>query len=154
MSTTPIGSATTPTTGSTTGSTGASPNLSLTSSDFVNMMIKQLQSQDPLNPTSSDQLMSQMSQIGQMQTSTQLQTTLSGLATQTQIGAASSLMGKQVAGIDANNNNVSGVVQSLQVSSSGVTLQLDNGNALSLDKITTVSPAPASGATTAAAAAA
>ena len=141
MSTTPIGSATTSTAGSAAGSAS---KLNLTSSDFVNMMIKQLQSQDPLNPTSSDQLMSQMSQIGQMQTSTQLQTTLSGLATQTQIGAASSLMGKQVTGIDGNNNNVSGVVQSLQVSSSGVTLQLDSGNALPLGNVTTVSPAPGS----------
>jgi flagellar basal-body rod modification protein FlgD len=149
MTTTPIGSATIPTTAPTTSSTSSSPNLNLTSSDFVNMMIKQLQSQDPLNPTSSDQLMSQMSEIGQMQTSTQLQTTLSGLATQTQIGAASSLMGKQVTGIDANNNNVSGVVQSLQVSSSGVTLALDSGNALPLGNVTTVSPAPtATGATT------
>lgn len=116
------------------------PDLSLSSSDFMNMMITQLQNQDPLNPTSTDDLMSEMSQIGQMQSNSQLQTTLTGLASQTQIGAASSLIGKQVTGIDANNNDVAGNVSSVQVTSSGVNLQLDSGGTLSLSNVATIGP--------------
>jgi flagellar basal-body rod modification protein FlgD len=107
----------------------------------MQMMITQLQNQDPLNPTNSDNLMSEMSQIGQMQSTSELQTTLQGLATQTQIGAASSLMGKQVAGLDANSNPVSGLVSSVAVTSSGVNLQLQNGSQLALSNVSTISAA-------------
>jgi len=129
--------------------TSTSPsNLSLTSSDFVNLMITQLQNQDPLNPTDPNALMQQVSEIGQMQSTTQLQTTLSGLATQTQIGAASNLIGKQVNGIDSGNNKVSGQVTSVQVSSSGVNLQLDSGGLVPLSNVTNISPGSSAGTTT------
>lgn len=126
---------------SSTGHAGSSPNLKLNTSDFVHMMITQLQHQNPLNPTNSDQLMSEMSQIGQLQSTSQLQTTLQGLATQTQIGAASSLIGKQVTGLDATSNPVGGLVASVQVTSAGVNLQLQNGTELALSNVATISPA-------------
>jgi flagellar basal-body rod modification protein FlgD len=130
-------------------STSSSPsNLSLTSSDFVNLMITQLQNQDPLNPTDPNALMQQVSEIGQLQSTTQLQTTLSGLASQTQIGAASNLIGKQVNGIDSTNSQVSGQVMSVQVSSSGVNLQLDSGSMVPLSNVTNISPVSGSGTTT------
>jgi flagellar basal-body rod modification protein FlgD len=142
---------------------------SLSPSDFVQMMVTQLENQDPLNPTSSQDLLSQMSEIGQLQSSTQLQSTLTGLALQNQIGAASSLIGKQVQGTDANNNTLSGVVQSVTItqtpasqSSTGVAttnvnLNLDSGSTLPLANVTAIAPAPtlasAAGAATAQAAA-
>ena len=49
---------------------------SLSPTDFLNMMVTQLQNQDPLNPTSSSDLLAQMSQIGQLQASTTLQSSL------------------------------------------------------------------------------
>jgi flagellar basal-body rod modification protein FlgD len=107
------------------------------------MMITQLRNQDPLNPTSTSDLMSQMSQVGQLQSTAQLQTTLQGLATQTQIGAASSLMGKQVTGLDINSNPVSGLVSTVQVTSTGVNLQLQDGSQLALSNVSSISPATA-----------
>lgn len=126
----------------TNGSTSSSSNLNLNATDFVNMMITQLQHQDPMNPSNTDQLMSQMSAIGQMQTSSQLQSTLQGLAAQTQIGAASSLIGKQVSGIDSNNNTVAGIVTSVKVAGTNVSLELDGGNALPLGSVTSITPGP------------
>ena len=123
-----------------TGTTGMN---ALNSQDFINMMITQLEHQDPLQPTSSDQLLSQMSQIGQMQSSSQLQTTLSGLTQQNQIGAASALIGKTVQGTDSNQNSLSGIVTSVQVASTGVSLSLDNGHTLPLSGVTNISPGPA-----------
>ena len=81
------------------------------------------------------------SEIGQLQSSDTLQTTLTGLAQQNQIGAASSLIGKAVAGLDANNNSTSGVVSSVNVASAGVTLGLSNGDSLSLASVTSIAPA-------------
>jgi flagellar basal-body rod modification protein FlgD len=117
----------------------------LNTTDFVNMMITQLRNQDPLNPTNTDELMSEMSQIGQLQSTSQLQTTLQGLAAQTQIGAASSLMGKLVAGLDSASNPVGGLVTAVQVTSTGVNLQLQDGSQLALNNVSTISPANASG---------
>jgi flagellar basal-body rod modification protein FlgD len=139
MTTGNVGS--TGTTAKTSSSTSSSSNLNLNANDFVNMMITQLQHQDPMNPSNTDQLMSQMSAIGQMQTSSQLQTTLSSLASQTQIGAASSLMGKQVSGIDSSNNTVAGIVTSVQVAGSTVNLALDSGATLALGNVASITPA-------------
>jgi flagellar basal-body rod modification protein FlgD len=115
-------------------------NYSMSPQDFIQMMITQLQNQDPLQPTSSDQLLSQMSEIGQMQSASSLQTTLQGLAQQNQIGAASSLIGKTVQGTDTDNNPIGGVVTSVQVATSGVSLDLDTGKTLDLSSVTSISP--------------
>jgi flagellar basal-body rod modification protein FlgD len=118
----------------------------LTPTDFVQMLVTQLQNQDPLNPTSSQDILTQVSQIGQLSSSTQLQTTLTGLSQNNQIGAASSLIGKEVSGIDSANNSATGVVTSVAVASTGVTLNLDSGDSLSLTNITSISAAPAASA--------
>jgi len=121
---------------------------SLTPNDFINLMVTELQNQDPTQPESSDELLSQMSEIGQLQSSDSLQSTLTGLAQQNQIGAASSLIGKSVQGLDANSNSVSGTVSSVNVASSGVTLELDNGSSVSLSNLTSIAPASSSAAST------
>jgi flagellar basal-body rod modification protein FlgD len=107
------------------------------------MMITQLQNQDPLNPTSSSDLLAQMSQIGQLQSSTSLQTTLQNFGLQTSLSSASSMIGKSVTGTDANSNPITGVVTSVQVASGNVTLELDNGNSLPLASVTAIAPGPA-----------
>lgn len=143
-------------TASTTSSTGLQ---SLSPSDFINMMVTQLQNQDPLNPTSSSDLLAQMSQIGQLQSADQLQTTLSGLTLQNQIGAASSLIGKQVQGTDANSKTINGTVTSVTITQTpaaqsptgqavnNVTLNLDSGGALPLANVTAIAPPVTTGAT-------
>jgi flagellar basal-body rod modification protein FlgD len=139
-----------PATGSTTTSTSTTTPaaLNLQPTDFLNMMITQLQNQDPLNPTSSSDLLNQMSQIGQLQSSNNLQSSLQSFGLQTSIASASSMMGKTVQGLDANSNPISGVVTSVQVASGNVSLSLDNGNSLPLASVTSISPGP-TGTTTA-----
>lgn len=138
MTTTSLVSSTSP---STTTSASASNPYNLSTADFVKMMITQLQNQDPLQPESNDQLMSQMNQIGQLQSNTMLQDTLKGLGLQTQIGSASSLIGKMVEGMDQNNNTVRGVVNSVKMQSDGISLELDNGQSLPLSQVTAIAPA-------------
>ena len=127
--------------------TSAAGGYNLKPEDFIKMMVTQLQNQDPMQPTSNQDLLAQMSQIGQLETSTQLQTVLQGLALQTQIGSASSLIGKSVQGMDANNNTIQGLVTSVKVQSDGVSLQLDNGQALSLSRVTAISSGSSSAPT-------
>jgi flagellar basal-body rod modification protein FlgD len=131
----------TPTTppASTTPSTGLG---SMTSSDFLNLMITQLQQQDPLDPTSSSDLLGQMSQIDQLQSSTTLNSTLSGLSLQDSISSAGNMLGKFVNGQDANGNPIAGNVIGISVQNQVASLNLDSGVSLPMSSITAVQPAP------------
>ncbi len=122
-----------PTAGSSDSSSGSnSSGYNLTPQNFMQLMVTQLQHQDPTQPTSSADLLSQMSEIGQLESSTELQTTMSSVTLQTQVGSASSLIGKTVSGIDSNNNTSSGVVNSVSVAGGAVSLKLDNGDTMPL----------------------
>src|SRR4051812_16457851 len=123
-------------------------NFQLKSEDFIKMMITQLQNQDPLEPAKNDQLLAQMSQIGQLQSSNALQDSLKGLVLQNSLGAAGNLIGKMVQGVGDQADPVSGLVNSVRVKDNNVYLELDRGKTLELGKVTSIADAPAAGATT------
>ena len=105
-------------------------------------MVTELQNQDPLDPTDSNQMLSQMSEIGQLQSSDNLQTSLTSMVQQNQVSAASSMIGKLVQGTDANKNPLVGIVSAVQVSSTGVNLTLNNGATLPMNNVTAITDAP------------
>lgn len=111
------------------------------------MMVTQLENQDPTQPMSNSDLLSQISEIGQLQSSDSLETTMQSMQLQTNLGSGAALLGKEVQGTDTSSNPVSGVVNSLQISGNAVTLQLDSGSSLPLANVTAVSPAPATATT-------
>jgi flagellar basal-body rod modification protein FlgD len=120
-----------------------SKNLQLKTEDFIKMMITQLQNQDPLEPAKNQELLAQMSQIGQLQSSTSLQESLQGMVLQNQIGSASSLIGKTVQGLDGQDDPVTGLVNSVKVGTEGVSLELDSGKSLLLSRVTQIAPTSA-----------
>ena len=143
---TPVGASGASGTGSGTSAVN-NKSFDLKAQDFIKMMITQLQNQDPMEPAKNDQLLAQMSQIGQLQSATSLQESLKGLVTQNQIGAAAGLIGKTVQGLDDNDDPITGTVTSVRVEKDSVSLELDNGTKLPLARVTTISPT-ATGATT------
>jgi len=114
-------------------------SLGLKATDFINMMVTQLQNQDPLQPTSNQDLLAQMSQIGQMQAATDLQTSLKTISLQNNISSAGNLIGKMVAGQDERGAPLNGLVNSVKVVDGAVSLELDNGKELSLSNVTGIS---------------
>jgi flagellar basal-body rod modification protein FlgD len=140
MSTSAIGSntssnSTNKTTGSSTSGLG---NYNVDASDFLNMMLTQLENQDPENPTDSSQLLTQMSQIGQLQASTTLQSTLKTLQLQSTLGSAGNLIGKNVEGLNDSGADVTGVVNSVKVVDGSVYCELDSGDSVSMSNITNI----------------
>lgn len=134
-------SSTPPTTsgsGSSSSTSSTLPQKNLSATDFINLMVTQLQNQDPLQPTDSSQLLSQMSQIGQLQASTTLQTTLSQIMMQSQLTSAGNLIGKHVTGMDAQGNTIKGNVNSVKMKSDGVYVELDTNQELSLSQVSTI----------------
>src|SRR3954451_24317443 len=91
-------------------STHQIPNkgLALKAEDFIKMMITQLQNQDPTSPAKNEELLAQMSQIGQLQSSTTLTESHKGLVIQNQIGSAGNLIGKTVQGMNDRDADVKG----------------------------------------------
>src|SRR2546427_6466214 len=109
------------------GTQTKSKNFELKPQDFIKMMITQLQNQDPMQPAKNEELLAQMSQIGQLQASTTLTDGIKGMVLQNQIGSAGNLIGKNVQGLDDQNATVQGVVNSVKVEQNNVSLELDNG---------------------------
>ena len=115
---------------------------SLGQADFLRLLTVQLQQQDPTEPAKNDQLLAQMSQISQLQSSSDLTTSLKGMVQQNQIGSAATLIGKKVTGMDAANNTISGTVTSVRVTDDGANVELDNGQSLAVTRVTAIAAGP------------
>jgi flagellar basal-body rod modification protein FlgD len=133
---------------SSTSSSTTNASSSLTPSDFIQFMVTELQNQDPLDPTDPSQMLSQMTDIGQLQSADTLQSSLTSMVQQNQVAAASSMIGKLVQGTDANTNPQTGIVAAVQVSSTGVNLTLNTGATVPMSNVTAITNAPTTTPTT------
>lgn len=111
--------------------------------DFFRLLVAQLQQQDPLKPTDNQAILQQMSMIRQLQSSTDLQGTLSSLATQQRMGTTASLIGKYVIGTadtaGGGQTPTQGVVVGVSYMADGRTLlELHDGRQLPADKVETI----------------
>ncbi len=143
-----IGTATN-STNSTSNSAAVAPSAAntLTANDFIQFMVTQLQNQDPLNPTDSNQMLTQMSEIGQLESSTNLQTSLTSMVQQNQIASAANMIGKYAQGTDQNSNQTAGTITAVQVTTGGVNLTMDNGDTMPLNNVTSITNSPPAAAT-------
>jgi len=129
-------SSTTPSTSSSSTTTGSTtPNDSLDQSDFMQLLIAQLQNQDPLNPMDSSQFAAQLAQFSSLEQLTQINQTLQQQAqgASTASVEAVSLIGKQVTGASGTLSVQNGVPSTLsyQLAGAGVvqaTISDANGN--------------------------
>ncbi len=125
--------------GTTSGTQVKSDKYALKTEDFIKMMITQLQNQDPMEPAKNEELLAQMSQISQLESSTQLQSTLKTLVQQNSLSSAGSMIGKLVKGKDAQGADMEGIVNSVKVEKGELFLELDSGSKMSLSDVTNVS---------------
>lgn len=135
--------------GSTSGSsqTGTShasplPPQVLSQTDFLKLLVAQMTSQDPLNPTSSQDLLTQTVQLSTLQSNTTLQSTLTALQNSQSYSQAASLLGRQVIlQVDAQTTT-QGVVSGIDVSG-GMPMIVVNGTEYSLGQVLAISnPSP------------
>ncbi|MCU0710496.1 MAG: flagellar biosynthesis protein FlgD [Pirellula sp.] len=84
-------------------------------SQFLTLMITELQNQDPLNPTDNAALLEQIGQLRSIGANDQLVNTLSSFSNTQELTTASSLIGKKVSGLDVKGDEVNGEVSSVSV---------------------------------------
>jgi len=150
--TNPIGSATQvnpSTTASSAGSSGSASSSSstsgvggLTMNDFLTLMTAQLQNQDPLNPTDSNQFLSQLSELSTVEGITQLNTsmtTLSNSMLSSQALTSASLVGQSVLASASSASYTSGTAMTgavqVPTGASSVVLSITNAGGALVDQI-------------------
>jgi len=115
---------------------------SLSQEDFLKLLVTQMTSQDPLNPTNSQDLLSQMTEFSTLNANTSMQTQLAAMQSLNQFSEAGNLLGKQVTlQVDANTI-ANGVVSGLDTSGS-VPGIIVNGQTYSLAQVISVANAAA-----------
>ena len=96
----------------TTTSTSTSSSINqLELDDFLDLMIAELQNQDPLNPLENDELLAQISQIREIGASEQLTETLDAVLLGQNITSATNLIGADVVALNEAGQRISGNVQ-------------------------------------------
>ena len=84
-------------------------------SEFLKLMLTELQNQDPLNPTDNAALLQQVGELRGISSNDQLVSTLKGFSNTQELTTASGLIGKVVKGLDNQANDVNGAVTSVSV---------------------------------------
>jgi len=114
---------------------------------FLQLMVAQLQYQDPMNPTDSSTMLTQNATFTEVQAMQKMQKEMSMMLSSQLAFGASSMIGKQVSWTDADGNVQTGTATGTTFASSGPTISV-NGTDVPVASISSVGPAPASDGTT------
>jgi len=90
----------------------------LTMSDFIRMMVAQLENQDPMAPMSNTEMLQQISQMRSITSSDRLTNSIESLALGQALSTASSLIGKTVTGVNTLGQSVTGKVEKVTIEAS------------------------------------
>jgi|SRR5271163_3224543 len=130
MTTVNPASTTTPSTSS--GATTSNPSLNVNESEFLQLMITQLQYQDPLSPSDPSEFASQLAQFTSVEQET-------NTATNTQNTEYLSLLGRTVTYQEANGTVGTGDVQKIDLTANGATLTVNGTGGIAASTVTEVS---------------
>jgi len=104
----------------------ADPFSNLNMSDFLKLMITELQNQDPTAPEDSSEIMQEIGQMQSIESTTQLNTTLNALSLGQGLTSASLLINQNITGLDSNGNSVNGTVSSVVMNNGTPSLVVGN----------------------------
>lgn len=101
---------------------------------FLQLLVAQMKSQNPLEPTSNQEFLGQLAQFSTLSGIESLNSNFSDMLSLQEITQGSSLIGKKVAYTDADNKTQTGTVASVVVTEGTAKLQI-NGGLVTLDKV-------------------
>ena len=116
---------------------------SMRSEDFFKILVTELQQQDPLEPAKTADMIGQVSQIRNIELSSQLNTVLTQLSRAQRVSGAGELLGKYVTASvrvqDGSTQQVSGLVTGIRFDPSGaMVLELDSGDSVLASDVTRI----------------
>jgi flagellar basal-body rod modification protein FlgD len=104
--------------------------------DYFKLIISGLQNQDPTQPTDTSTILNQISQLMNVESTQNLQSSLGAVALGQTVSNASNLVGKTIEGLDSSGNQVVGVVGSATISNGAATLQVTNSSSGKTSSVT------------------
>lgn len=113
----------------------SNPAQTLNQADFLKLLVTQMTSQDPLNPTSDTQMAAQMAQFSALQASQNTETDIEGLQ-------ANALIGQTVT-VATTGSPQTGVVSGVAMQTGSEPQIVVNGQLFSLSQLTAIAPPPA-----------
>src|ERR1022692_4570902 len=126
---------------SATDALSGNPSQVLSQDDFLKLLVAQMTSQDPMNPTSDTQMAAQMAQFASLQQTSTMSTNIASMLTQQQVLQANDMLGKTVTlQVDANTT-ASGLVSSMRLVG-GVPKIVVNNTPYDLSQVLTIAPTP------------
>jgi flagellar basal-body rod modification protein FlgD len=117
------------------------PARTLSQDDFLQLVVAQMTSQDPLNPKLDTDFVAQMAQFTTLEQTRSMQNDLASLRAEQQILRANALLGRVVALEDAQGALISGLVSAVKVVE-GTPFLVVNGRAHDLSALLSIEPAP------------
>ena len=120
------------------GSSGSTGFAELDSAEFMKILLSEMSNQDPFKPQDSGALLEQLSSLRNIESQLSLQKQLENLVLQNGLSSAAGMIGKEIEGLDAANDKVSGVVNSVRVESGKAILELSSGKSLSIERVTSI----------------
>jgi flagellar basal-body rod modification protein FlgD len=102
---------------------------SLDYNSFLKLLLQQMKSQDPTHPMDQTQMLAQLAQFSNVGQTIQINDKLSSLINATNTQGAASLIGKSITSL---TDGTSGIVKSIQITSSGSSAILISGAKIDL----------------------
>ena len=88
--------------------------------DFIALLVTELQQQDPMEPMKNSEILQQVSQIRQIESDQKLGDTMDSVILGQNVATASSLIDRQVLGMDDSGNPVVGTVKKVSIEDGAV----------------------------------
>jgi len=115
------------------------PFNSLNTNTFIQLLVTEMENQDPMNPMSNSDILQEIGEIRSVDATTQLTTTLNSVLAGQSVATASSLIGRNINGMDAQGNTVSGTVSSVSLANGTATLSVGS-QSVPLSNVTQILP--------------
>ncbi len=106
---------------------------------FLQLLVTQMQNQDPTDPMDAGQQMAQLASFSNVEQSIKINAHLEDLLSLNLLSQATGLVGKEITSADESTK---GVVASVEVTSDGLTATLEDGTVITITEGVTVSEAP------------
>ncbi len=100
----------------------------LSSGEFLQIIFTELQNQDPLEPNDTSAMLDQLSTLRTIESDTQMVRSLERMVSQSELAAASQMIGSLVSGITLDNRRVSDLVVSVSMTQDGPVLNMFDGS--------------------------
>ena len=119
--------------------TGSDSSDNVSHEDFLQLLVTQMQNQDPLNPMQDTDMMAQFAQLQTLDNQKVMTDAMLDMRKEYAVQGASSMLGKEITSKDLDGKEVTGIVVNTFTKGSEVQLTLDSGEIVTYDDISKVS---------------